>query len=202
VSESEAENVTNEPLTQEGPSDLTAVAADDLTAVAADDITAVAAEIEVHVAAAGWDRPPALFALVRAARFRADDPDTASRLGLDDVDPDTLTPIEQEELPDGALDEVLAQIGWPDGVEGCALSQEIVVLPPSVEAELSDDEAVSLAAGHPDRREARLVVAVVRGGASGAIMRLRAPEGFATDDIVTGPDLAPNLVRALLDTFD
>ena len=33
------------------------------------------AEIEDHVHAAGWDRGPALFALVRTAQFAADDPD-------------------------------------------------------------------------------------------------------------------------------
>ena len=46
-------------------------------------LEATAAEIESHVAAAGWDQRPALFALVAAARFATDDPETARRLGID-----------------------------------------------------------------------------------------------------------------------
>ena len=163
------------------------------------ELTAVAAEIEAHVANAGWDRSPTLFALVRASQFRIDDPATAARLGLDQADDDALTPVEQEELPDGPLDEVLAQLGWPAGVVGCALSQEIVVLPPGAEATLSDTEIASRAAEHPDRREARLVVAVLRGDATAAVMRMR---GENEQDVLTGPDLAPNLARALHATFD
>ncbi|MGN6608945.1 MAG: PPA1309 family protein [Jatrophihabitans sp.] len=159
--------------------------------------TAVA-EIEQHVAAGGWDRPPMLYALVSAAALRAEDPGLADRLGLADVAGGVLTPIEQEELPAGELDEVLAQLAWPDAVEGCALAQEIVLLPPSAEAGLSDAEVAARAAGHPDRREARLVVGVLADGTTAAVLRLR---GDGEDDLLTGPDLAPNLARALLDTF-
>jgi hypothetical protein len=158
------------------------------------------AEIETHLHAAGWDRPPALFALVRAARFLADDPETGRRLGLDRVPGDTLTPIEQERLPEGALDEVLAGIAWPAAVDGCALSQEIVLLPPSAEDGLTAEEAAGRAAGHPDRREARLVVGALRDGTTAAVLRLRAADG-AADDLLTGPDLAPNLAAALLATL-
>jgi hypothetical protein len=165
------------------------------------------AEIEAHVGAAGWDRPPTLFALVRAGRFVRDDPATATRLGIDLMDAHAMTPIEQEGLPDEPLDEVLAAIAWPPGVEGCAVSQEIVILPPSVEAELADeatltDEQVAVhAAGHPQRREARLVVGVLRDGTSAALLRMRGTDG-SDDDLLTGADLAPNLVAALLATFD
>jgi len=160
------------------------------------------AEIESHLHAGGWERPPALFALVRADRFRADDPETARRLGLDRVDGATLTPVEQDALPDGPLDEVLAGIAWPDAVEGCALSQEIVVLPPSAEAELDDEQAAAAVADHPERREARLVVGVLRDGSTAALLRLRAPAGTDdADDVLTGADLAPNLSAALLATL-
>jgi hypothetical protein len=156
------------------------------------------AEIENHVHAGGWDRPPILFALVRAARFAADDPVTARRLGVDQQDGDAITPIEQEDLPDEPLDDVLAGIGWPDSVAGCALSQEIVILPPSAEEDLTDELAATQAAEHPDRREARLVVGVLRDGTSAALLRMR---GVEDDDLLTGSDLAPNLVAALLATF-
>jgi len=158
------------------------------------------AEIENHLRAAGWDRPPALFALVRAAQVLADDPETGRRLGLDELSDDALTPIEQEELPEQPLDEILAAIGWPPAVVGCAVSQEIVVLPPSAEAGLADEEAASRAVDHPDRREARLVVGVLRDGTSAALLRMRPTDG-EDDDLLSAPDLAPNLVDALLATF-
>lgn len=157
------------------------------------------AEIEAHVHAAGWDRPPVLFALVRAGQFVHDDPETARRLGIEDLDADAITPVEQEGLPDEPLDEILAGIAWPPGVAGCAVSQEIVILPPSAEAELTDEQVAAQAAGHPARREARLVAGVLRDGTSAALLRMR---GADEDELLTGPDLAPNLVAALLATFD
>lgn len=161
------------------------------------------ADIEAHVHAGGWDAPPALFALVRADRFTADDPETATRLGLNQVAGDALAPVEQEALPDGPLDDVLGQIAWPESVAGCALSQEIVVLPPEAEATLSGEGAVedvaARAAAHPGRREARLVVGVLRDGSAATVLRLRGPDG--ADELVTGTDLAPNLVAALVATF-
>jgi hypothetical protein len=164
-------------------------------------------DIEEHVRASGWDVAPMLFALVRADRFVRDDPVTAKRLGLDQVAPDVLAPVEQDELPDEPLDEVLGSIEWPEAVAGCVLTQEIVVMPPSVEdefAELPDDEIADRAAEHPERREGRLVVGVLRGGASSVVLRLRGgrdADDAAEDDLLTGPDLAPNLIEALLATL-
>jgi hypothetical protein len=153
-----------------------------------------AAEVEAHVAQSGWDQRPCLFALVRATQFARDEPDTAARLGLDQAVGESLTPIEQEALPDGELDEALAQIGWPASVAGCALSQEILILPPSADAAV---ESAQAAAAHPERREARLVVAVLRDGSSATLLRLR----DSAEDLLTGPDLAPNLVDALFATL-
>jgi hypothetical protein len=87
---------------------------------------------------------------------------------------------------------------WPDAVTGCALAQEIVVLPPEAEASLPSgpDDLRQAAAEHPDRQEARLVAAVLRDGTSVCVLRLR------DGDLVESPDLAPNLIRALLGTFD
>jgi hypothetical protein len=161
-------------------------------------LEAVAAEIEAHVGASGWDQPPTLFALVRAAQFAVDEPETAARLGLHEAPGTALTPIEQEELPEGPLDQTLAQIAWPESVTGCALSQEIVLLPPAAEDIVGADPAA--AASHPERREARLVVAVLREGASAAVLRLRSAAG-AEEELLTGPDLAPNLIAALLATL-
>lgn len=157
-------------------------------------IIAAVGEIEAHVHRAGWDQRPALFALVRAAEFVRDEPETAALLGVDPAAGDALTPIEQESLPDGDIDEALAHIAWPPPVAGCALSQEILILPPSAENDAMDAVA---AAQHPERREARLVVGVLRDGTSAVVLRLR----DADDDLLTGPDLAPNLVAALLATL-
>ncbi|MDQ1732920.1 MAG: hypothetical protein QOK10_3079 [Pseudonocardiales bacterium] len=172
-------------------------------------LDAVAAEIEAFAAGAGWGGSPTLFALV-PTRTLATDPAASSVLSPDGspLDPDAisesaLTPIAQEELPDGALDEILSQIGWPSEVVGCALSQEIVMLPPSAETALDDldlDAALDAATTHPERREARLVVAVLRDGRSAGVLRLRATDG-AADDLLTGAELAPNLVAALSATL-
>jgi hypothetical protein len=184
----------------------------------------IAAEIEAYVGAAGWDGAPTLFALVPTRLLLADpaaaavlqgsadpvadevvaDEVVADEVVAGDVGDEDLTPIAQQELPDGPLDQALAQIGWPPEVVGCALSQEIVMLPPSAEPDLDDlavESAAAQVAGHPDRREARLVVAVLRDGRAAGMLRLRTPAGIA-DDLLTGPDLAPNLVGALLDTFE
>lgn len=169
--------------------------------LSADALASAASEIEAFVGASGWEQRPALFALVRTAELRRDDPRLADLLALGDAPPQSLTPIEQEALPDGDLDELLARVAWPESVAGCALAQEIVILPPSAEAELdSADDVAGAAAEHPERREARLVVAVLRDGTSAAVLRLRTGED-GDDDLLTGPDLAPNLAAALQATL-
>jgi hypothetical protein len=171
-------------------------------------LEAIAAEIEAYVGQSGWDLAPTLFALV-PTRLLAADPAAAAVLGDTatgdpaEISADSLTPVAQEELPEGPLDEMLAQIGWPEEVLGCALSQEIVLLPPSAEPELDDlaiESVPAAALEHPERREARLVVAVLRNGQSAGILRLRGI-AEAGDDLLTGPDLAPNLVAALRATL-
>jgi len=167
-------------------------------------LEAVAAEIESFVGQAGWDQPPALFALV-PTRLLAADPAAAAYLDNPggDIPADSVTPVAQEELPEGPLDEALAQIGWPEEVVGCALCQEIVMLPPSAEADLGGldiDQAASTAVQHPGRREARLVVAVLRDGSVATILRLRGTSD-GPEDLLTGADLAPNLAGALLETL-
>lgn len=168
-------------------------------------LEAVAAEIEAFVGQAGWDQAPSLYALV-PTRALAADPAAAELLAPGDpaeIPAEAITPIAQEPLPPGPLDEALARIGWPPEVVGCALCQEIVMLPPAAEAELADldiDAAASRVADHPQRRDARLVVAVLRGGQAASILRLRGT-GDAAEDLLTGADLAPNLVSALAATL-
>lgn len=176
------------------------------------DLPAVAREVEQYVAAAGWDQPIQLFALVATDELLRRQPDLADQ--LDPASP--LTPIAQDSLPDGDLATALAGIVWPDVVRGCALVQEIVVLPPGAEQDLPDgDEAAQrVAADHPLRREARLVAAVLRDGPGACLLRLRAAsadnaadeaaersDGPELGELVEAPDLAPNLVAALAETL-
>jgi hypothetical protein len=165
-------------------------------------------EVEEFAATAGWDQPPQLFALVTTADLLAKHPDLGGQ-----VDPGSpLTPVAQEPLADGDLAEALAGIAWPGTVAGCALVQEIVVLPPDAEAELhgeSTPEQIDpvdtermrrIAAEHPKRREARLVAGVLRDGAAACVLRLRGDVEHP-DEIVEHPELAPNLVDALRATL-
>lgn len=187
-------------------------------------LTRTMVEIERHVAEAGWDQPPQLFALVETAQLLAAEPQLAATLGLvpGAQPPGGLTPVQQEELPEGALDEALASVLFGPEVLGVALVHEVLVLPPAAEAEIgdrSDEEALAAAVGHDERREVRLVVGVLRDGSRATALRLRAvpggpgadgasdggmPADGATpeDDVLTGADLAPRLADALLATLE
>ena len=100
-------------------------------------------EIERHVADSGWDQTPLLFALARTSDLVVREPAFAAQLGIgpEELPDDALTPVEQDALPDGPLDESLAQIAWPDEVAGCALVQEVVMLPPEAEVGVFADFA-------------------------------------------------------------
>ena len=159
-------------------------------------------EIERHVADSGWDQAPVLFALARTADLMDREPAFAAQLGLsaEDLPDDALTPVEQDALPDGPLDESLAQVAWPAEVAGCALVQEVVMLPPEAEQAMPRHaDVVDWAGTHPERREARLAVAVLRDGSRACTLRLR---GAEEEELLVGPDLAPSLADALVATLD
>lgn len=169
-------------------------------------------EVERHVAEGGWDQRPKLFALVETADLVRREPALAAQLGLAEsvVPPGSLTPVEQDDLGDRPLDEALARIAWPAEVLGCALVHEVVVLPPAAEEQLpADGDPEAWAAAHPDRREVRMAVGVLRDGSRAAALRLRAAGdgsgddggGTGEEDVLTGPDLAPGLVAALAATL-
>ncbi|MGQ0841453.1 PPA1309 family protein [Actinokineospora sp.] len=165
------------------------------------DLPSLAREVEEFVSSGGWDQPPQLFALVSTEHLLREQPDLAGQ-----VDPGAaLTPVAQESLPDEDLGAALAGIMWPPAVSGCALAQEIVMLPPDAEADLpepdTDTDAIrTLAASHPKAREARLVAAALRDGTVACVLRLRSADG-EIDEVVEHPELAPNLTAALLDTL-
>lgn len=173
-----------------------------MSASHAQHLSAVAREVEDFVATGGWDQPPQLFALVPTADLVEANPDLAGQVDAGAL----LTPVAQDSLPSEDLADALAGIMWPEAVRGCAIAQEIVVLPPSAEDTLPEgseqgdtDILRQIAAEHPARREARLVAAVLRDGATACVLRVRGTDG--PDEVVEHPELAPNLTDALLDTL-
>lgn len=169
---------------------------------AADPLLVAALDTERHVAQAGWDQPPRLFALVRTAALAEREPHLRAELG-ETISPDGYTAIEQENLPDTShLESMLARLAWPEEVDGVALSVERIVVPPEAEHDLPEDpqEAMTRLAEHPDRQDVRLLVAVLRGGASTCLLRQRAHD--RDDQVATGKDIAPGLVHALAATLE
>ena len=170
--------------------------------------------------AEGWDRPPVMFALVPTVLLAAAEPTLADQLD----EGHEYTPIAQDDFPEDveggspALDEFLATTTWPDSVAGCALVQEVVILPPTAENELDDafaslladahaaDEAARHAAhSHPERRAARLISAVLRDGPSLSLLQLRPlddDDPFAGAELRSYDNLAPHVVAALYATLE
>ncbi|MCW2621594.1 MAG: hypothetical protein JWL64_1196 [Frankiales bacterium] len=163
-------------------------------------LQAVVGEVEQHVAEAGWDQPPQLFALVETDALLAAEPQLAETMGIVGGNPGALTPIAQEPLADRPLDEALATIEFGEQVLGVVLAHEVVVLPPSAEAALDSAGDGQDPAAHPEARDVRMVVGVLRGGGQAAVLRLRTV-GDGEDDRLTGPDLAPGLAAALAATL-
>lgn len=178
-------------------------------------------EIERHLAG-GWDQPRRRYALVQTARLLTREPQLVATLGraAGPAPASSLTPVEQQPLPGGPLEQVLGHISWPAGVLGCAFVQEVLLLPPATEAQApagDSDRLGDWAADQPGRREARLAVGVLRDGSAAATLRLRAPEPAqpaggtgpseaaeprSVEPVVSGAGLAPNLAAALLETFE
>ncbi|PWD50310.1 hypothetical protein C8046_06200 [Serinibacter arcticus] len=159
-------------------------------------------ETELHVATDGWDAPVRVFALVGTAAALAADPSLAAVLPDTGGDPHHLTAVEQEGLPEAAsLEDLLAQLAWPDAVDGAAVVVERLVVPPAAESELPDDEeaAVAALAAHPDAQDVRIAVGVLRSGESWCALRSRAHD--TDDQVAGGTDLVPGLVTALTATL-
>lgn len=164
-------------------------------------------DIERHVARGGWDAPLRLFALVRAQEALAQNPELAQELPADvqaDAinDPNILFSVEQEGLPQtSSLEELLSTIMWPDEVDGAAISVERIVLPPSAEVNLPEDEneALKVLQNHPEREDVRMVVAVLRDGTSWCALRMKSHDD--DDQVLSGADLVGGLTAALQSTF-
>jgi len=165
-------------------------------------------DIERHVSSLGWDSPVLVFSLVRTAEALATNPGLVTELpdGAAEsaqVDPEHLLSVEQDGLPQAdTLEELLAQLAWPEEVTGAAIVVERIVVPPEAETDMprDPDEAVAYLEAHPDRQDVRIAVGVLRSGESWCALRSRLHD---SDDAVGGsPDAVPGLVAALQATFD
>lgn len=170
-------------------------------------LRAAVVDIERHVSTLGWDGPVLVFALVRTGDALTTTPDLATELTAEALeasreDPEHLTSIEQEGLPDAeSLEELLGQLAWPEQVDGAAVAVERMVVPPAAEGAMPSDPdaALEYLMNHPDRSDVRMVVGVLRSGESWCVLRARSHD---SDDAVAGsPDAVPGLVEALQATF-
>lgn len=166
-------------------------------------LAAAVLEIESHIAEAGWDQPARLYALVDTARIVAQEPTLASQMGLDaSAAEGSFTPVEQDALPDQALEVTLESIVWPPEVTGCAAVVERLVLPPGVDDDIPDDPAAAeeFAREHPLRQEVRIVAGATRAGATYCALRLRAHDDGQS--VVDGTQLVPGLLDLLRSTLE
>lgn len=165
-------------------------------------------EIERHVARGGWDGPIRVFALISTQAALAADPELAEQLPAATIaaaqaDPEHLTSVEQEDLPQSdSLETLLAQLAWPSAVTGCAVVTERVILPPSAEADLPEDPVAALryVMSHTDREDVRMAVGTMRSGESWCAVRTRGND--ADLDVAHGTDLVPGLIRAVRATLE
>jgi hypothetical protein len=156
-------------------------------------------DLERHAAEQGWDRPLGLYALVPTSELLAAEPALAGLLGIDSpAGPDELTPVEQEALsPDVPLEEALGRILWPEGVAGCALVMERLVVKGSDETLAADEDPT---ASGKETEEIRMVAGVLRDGSRHCAMRMRSHD--SETEVLNGPDLIPALTSALALTLD
>ena len=128
----------------------------------------------------------------------ASDPELAMELGLTEDQP--LTSVEQEVSSVQDLEDLLGTIAWPDEVLGAILAVERIILPPEAQAGLPmDDDAglVEAVAEHPDRRDVRILSAVLRNGTNLNALRYRSHD--EPDAVAVAPDLVVRLNESLLD---
>lgn len=167
-------------------------------------LAAAVTEIERHVAEDGWDAPVSVYSLVRTADLLSENPQLAEELPDGATgDPEHLTSIVQEGLPEAEeLEELLAQLAWPETVDGAAIVIERIVLPPEAEEQVptSAQEAAEYSRHHPDRQDVRIAVGVLRSGESWCALRSRSQD--SDDSVGGGPTAVPGLVQALAATFE
>ena len=166
----------------------------------------VVLEIERGAAGLGWDRPPMLYALVPTETLLDTDglPEDMREtlIASKDENPFHLSAVLQDLDTSEDVEDVLPRIGWPEAVQGAALTVERLVVPPEVEEEAPEDpeEALEFISNHPSRTEVRLVIGVNREGDTWSAIRTRAFDDAS--NVVEGDNLVPALSAALKLGFD
>ncbi len=161
----------------------------------------VVREIEQGAATLGWDRPPAIYALVP----------TTDLMNAPGLPPDVLVGLEQswdgsdsqlsavlqDSLGEDDLENMLPRLAWPDTVSGAAVTVERIIVPPEVEDEAPEDpdEALEFISNHPARTDVRLIVGVTRAGDAWCAVRARPFDD--PERVGQGENLVPSLVEAL-----
>ena len=160
-------------------------------------------EVERHVAGQGWDSSIAVYSLVRSAALVAASPEMAGELPDGAAsDPEHLTAVIQDGLPEAdSLEDLLAQLAWPETVDGTAVVVERLVVPPEAEAQMPADAdgGIDYLMNHPDRQDVRIAAGVLRTGESWCALRSRANDDDAA--VGGGPTAVPGLVEALAATL-
>lgn len=161
-------------------------------------LIAVLLDVERHVAELGWDQPARLFALVGTKELLALEPQLAGR--VPEGAADGMSAVEQDEFQ--ATENVfarLAEIYFPDNVEGVAMSLERTFLPSQFEQDVPAEAsaATEFVRTHPHHEDVRAVVGVLRDGSRYALARLKSHP----DDLLQGEDIIPNLPEALAQTL-
>ena len=143
-------------------------------------------DLDIHVAAGGWNQPTRLFAIAQTAQLLEREPSLGQQLtGTADESP--WTTIEQDGLPPHSdLDDLLGGLGWPESVDGVAVSAERIMVSP----EDADQQA---------QHELRLTMAVLRDGTRCTVLRLR--EHDSPETVIVGEDLISGLGDLLLHTL-
>ncbi len=161
----------------------------------------VTEEIEAGAARLGWDRPPAVYALV-PTRQLLETPDIPEDVLSDlreawDGTSEHLSAILQDSIPNDELEDTLPKLAWPDTVFGSALTVERIIVPPEVEDEAPEDPdaALEFISSHPARTDVRLTIGVTRDGDSWCAVRARTFDD--PNRVGKGENLVPALVEAL-----
>lgn len=143
-------------------------------------------DIDIHVAADGWNQPTRLFAIAKTAHLLEQEPTLAPQLsGTAEETP--WTTIEQDGLPAHSdLDDLLGGLGWPESVDGAAVSAERIMVSP----EDADQQT---------QHELRVTMAVLRDGSRCTVLRLR--EHDSPETVIVGEDLISGLGDLLLHTL-
>lgn len=163
--------------------------------------------LERHVASAGWDGPIRVFALVHTARALTETPSLAEEIPPEAReaaanDPYTLLAIEQEGLPQAPnLQTLLAQLAWPETVDGVAVSVEQFVVPADHDNPLPGDPHAHLGEllAHPQREDVRIVAGVLRNGETWCALRYRSQD--SDDQVAQSADAVPELLEGLKATL-